>query len=454
MTEKLIKKPIDLEEAVDDPVVKQIQEIGNSEKYQHILSYQLPDALDAGSEETFPMWKKVPKSSASPLHSMMSRAGSFPPSLARYFIIGYSEPGELIFDPFCGKGTAVLQAVLDGRRVVGSDVAPEAVIVSQAKVTPITLAEIESYLDRFQVEPKLVDKVPEKVRTFFHDDTLSQLLGVRDKLIADVKPDDADSQRAAIFLLGCLLGILHGHASYSLSLQCSHAYAMAPNYVQRYVEKHGLEKPKRNVIECLLQKSKLMLSKDNISLDQGNLAKVFETGAEKYSTEMRSEVAQGVSLILTSPPYLNAQTYAKDAWLRLWLLGYDHRKVRSRFIQTGSIEKYKEQMRPCLREMLKVLKPEAHAFLVAGDVYQRRKGEKRLVKTAEILAEVAETVEPQDGFAFKVQRIIDDTIPNHARYYAAVHGDAKANWSYNGEGTGVRIDRILHLRKAPNTQGI
>lgn len=434
-----------------DPVVRQIQELGNNEKYKHILSYQLPDVVDAKSGEACPMWKKIRRSWASPLHSMMSRAGSFPPSLAHYLILGYSQPGELVFDPFCGKGTTVLQAVLDGRRAVGSDVAPEAVIVSQAKVTPITQIEVESYLERLIVEPQPISEVPGKVRIFFHDYTLSQLLAIRDRLITDIKSDDASSRKAAAFLLGCLLGILHGHASYSLSLQCSHAYAMAPNYVQKYAKEHGLEKPRRDVIECLLQKSKRMLSEGGISPDQDNMAKVFETGAENYSGEVRGELTQGVSLIVTSPPYLNAQTYAKDAWLRLWLLGHDHREVRGRFIQTGSIEKYKVLMRPCLREMLRVLDPEASAFLVAGDVYQHRKGGKKLVKTSEILAQVAETIEPQRGLVFKVEKIIDDTIPNYARYYAAVHRDAKVNWSYNGEGTGVRIDRILHLRKVSKT---
>lgn len=451
MTKEPINRSVAAKGVNTDPVVRQIQELGNNEKYKHILSYQLPDVIDAKSGEVCPMWKKMPKSWASPLHSMMSRAGSFPPSLAHYLILGYSPPGELVFDPFCGKGTTVLQAVLDGRRAVGSDVAPEAVIVSQAKVTPITQIEVESYLERLIVEPQPISEVPGKVRIFFHDYTLSQLLAIRDRLITDIKSDDASSRKAATFLLGCLLGILHGHASYSLSLQCSHAYAMAPNYVQKYVKEHGLEKPRRDVIECLLQKSKRMLLESGISPDQDNMAKVFETGAENYSAEMRGELAQGVSLIVTSPPYLNAQTYAKDAWLRLWLLGYDHRAVRGRFIQTGSIEKYKVLMRPCLKEMLRVLDPEAFAFLVAGDVYQRRKGERKLVKTAEILAEVAETIEPQRGLVFKVEKIIDDTIPNYARYYAAVHRDAKINWSYNGEGTGVRIDRILHLRKVSKT---
>ena len=38
-------------------------------------------------------------------HSMCSYLGAFPPSLANYFIRYFTEEGELVFDPFAGRGT-------------------------------------------------------------------------------------------------------------------------------------------------------------------------------------------------------------------------------------------------------------------------------------------------------------------------------------------------------------
>lgn len=61
-----------------------------------------------------------------PLHSMMPRARSFRPSLVGRLIREHSSPGELFLDPFCGKGTAVLEAVLLGSKAIGSDVGPDA----------------------------------------------------------------------------------------------------------------------------------------------------------------------------------------------------------------------------------------------------------------------------------------------------------------------------------------
>jgi len=218
---------------------------------------------------------------------------------------------------------------------------------------------------------------------------------------------------------------------------------MAPNYVRKYAAEHNLEPPERDVRECLRAKSRTLLS--NGSVPSG-LAEVYESSADNYSFD-NGRLNNQVSLILSSPPYLNAQTYAKDAWLRLWLLGHDYRQIRSRYLQTASVSTYREKMTPCLREMLRVLNPNAYAFLVAGDVFISRKGRKVPVRTAEIITEIAEALDPIDGFKFQVDAIVEDRIPSHTRCYSAVHKDANAYWDEKGNGTGVRIDRIVHLRK-------
>lgn len=408
-------------------------------------SMGLPEGPDQVGGLASPSWKNVSASWRHPLHSMMARAGSFPASLVDYFIQAYSGPRDMVLDPFCGKGTSVLQAVLSGRRAIGSDVAPDAVACTRAKVTPVTFDEVSEYIDALTYRRYALSTVPAEVKVFYHPRTLSRLLSVRDQLQTDSRSGIPELERPAIFLLGCLLGILHGHASYSLSLSCSHVFAMAPNYVRRYAAEHNLERPERDVRECLRAKSRVLLSDGSVPF---GVAEVYESSADKYSFD-DGRLGNQVSVIVSSPPYLNAQTYAKDAWLRLWLLGYDYRQVRSRYLQTGSVSTYRQRMKPCLREMLRVLRPDAYAFLVAGDVFIKRKGRKVPVRTAEIMAEIAKTLDPIDGFKFKVEAIVEDRIPGHTRCYSAVHKDANAHWDEKGNGTGVRIDRIVHLRKVP-----
>ena len=108
-------------------------------------SGDLPElVLDSG--RTVPTWKNA-ASSAHPIHRMMARLGLFPPLLARYLILGYSRRGDTVLDPFCGKGTTLVEAMIEGRTAIGSDVAPDAVAVSRAKTAGISARALERCLD-------------------------------------------------------------------------------------------------------------------------------------------------------------------------------------------------------------------------------------------------------------------------------------------------------------------
>src|SRR5438552_4012009 len=254
-------------------------------------------------------WKK--NSSTHPLQKMMSRSGSMPPALAAHFIRTYSSSGDLILDPFCGKGTVLLEAVLSHRRALGFDVAPDAVIVSNAKVNPPTLLQATELIKclRTSSRTRLIG-IPRSVRTFYSPQTLRRTIAVRDQLLKISSNGDAAKKRTAGFLLGTLLGILHGHSQLSLSLPSSHSFAMAPGYVKRYAKKHGLTRPDRDVKKCLLQRVKQLLSAGNPPV-QG---KARWSSAENLRLS-RNSLSSVVDLIITSPPYLDAQTYAKDSWL-------------------------------------------------------------------------------------------------------------------------------------------
>ena len=190
--------------------------------------------------------------------------------------------------------------------------------------------------------------------------------------------------------------------------------------------------------KCLEARAKELLSGELIQ----RRGRAFVWRAEEVS-KVRTLREGSVDLILTSPPYLNVQTYAKDSWLRLWLLGHDYRDLRPSFIETGSPRVYVEKMKPCLQEMLKVLKAEGRAVIIAGDAPCTVKKKKRFFRTAEGLALTALELR-RNGYRFIVEERITDGIPAHARYYAAVHKDGKAGRDAR---KGVRLERIVVLRK-------
>jgi len=57
------------------------------------------------------------------LHEISYRA-CFKPQLPRFFIDRLTVPGDIVYDPFMGRGTTLIEAALLGRRPYGCDVNP------------------------------------------------------------------------------------------------------------------------------------------------------------------------------------------------------------------------------------------------------------------------------------------------------------------------------------------
>lgn len=393
-------------------------------------------------------WRKNPGKDAPmgrlfwghPMHSMASRSGSFPPALVDYFISNFSRAGDLILDPYSGKGTAPFQACLLDRIGFGVDVAPEAYVLTGAKVHGVKHEEAVEYLRsiNFGISNTSIREVSREVKIFFSTKTLSQILVIRERLLEDLdlNKDRIDylngdvfhqaktkKEQLAEYWLGILVGILHGSSSYSLSLPCSHSFSMAPAYTKNYAIKHKLKKPDRNVISCMIERSFYLQSAGIIRVN----GKAFLAKAQ----ELPESWTEKFDLIVTSPPYFNAQSYAWDNWLREWLLGFDFREVRKQTTQTSSHEKYSHEMFRFLKEAHRVLKPEKRAFVVVGDVNKKTSNGKIIIKTSNLIADEAKKA------GFEVELIINDDIPSTKRY----------NSSFLTNGQGLQIDRIVCLRK-------
>lgn len=355
------------------------------------------------------------------LHSLCSRICSFPPSLVRYFIETYSSKGDVVFDPFSGKGTLPLEALLRGRIGFGSDISPEAYILTKAKVSNINKDNLFKFLDNLKKKMGFlhsIDDVDPRVKIFYHQNTLKQILELQKILFKK-------SDKYSIFTKAVLLGILHGASSVSLSLRCSHSYSMSPNYVRKYAKEHNLIKPERDVIECIKKKAEDVL--------RDGLPKIRGRAFNNDSRKLRI-VPNSVDLIITSPPYFAVQTYAYDNWLRLWFLGYNYKEVHKTQVNTNSEEKYGEFMHQSLKEMFRVLKNNKNCFIIVGDVKKTysNSGNKiiKMINTAEFISHYAEEL------GFIVEGIINDKIPQ---------GRKVLNSYLNTDG--ISTERILCLRK-------
>lgn len=251
-------------------------------------------------------------------HSICPYFAMFPEAFAQQWIERLTRPGDIVLDPFCGRGTAPFQSLLMNRRAVGCDVNPVAYCLTRAKTNapkPQSLRRRLTILER-QFEPTDVSQerrnLPEFFRYAFSAATLNQLLFLRRQL--RWKQSDTDRMLAAL-----ILGILHGESSRSpsyLSNQMPRIISTKPAYSVRFWRERDLKPPKRDLFEVLRRQIAYRYE----SPPPGARALIFHMDMRELP-RVSSELPRPIRCVITSPPYLDVTNFEEDQWLRLWFLG-------------------------------------------------------------------------------------------------------------------------------------
>lgn len=384
----------------------------------------------------------------SKIHQMTAYLAMFPPNLPHYFIERFSKVGDLVFDPFSGRGTTAFEACRMGRVGIGNDLNPLAICLTKSKVNiPTNKQDIFKRLKELEKQYKPsntnIKDISSDIKMLYDESTtLPQLVFLRQNLNKKCKVD--------IFILGILTGLMHGkHRKDGTSIYCSidmpNTFSMSPNYVRNFIKTHKLTKPKQNVFTLLKQRTKHLLQEQDDTLKNLSQYKegfCFEADAIDSSDKVLEKYDKNsISLIITSPPYLKNIHYGKYNWIRLWLLNEDtkqvdnnvsiyHKMQKIKGIKDNlPFEKYAQYMQNLFNSWYKILKPKSNAFVVIGDV-----------EDINLANKTWEYIKQNGGCKLKLKQIIDDDIEsNGARKVTRIWGQKK--------GKATKIDRILHLQK-------
>jgi site-specific DNA-methyltransferase (adenine-specific) len=344
---------------------------------------------------------------------MCSYLASFPASLVHAFIARYTRPGDVVLDPFSGRGTTPLQACAEGRIGAGNDLNPFAQILTAAKVDPPTKADVRTRVaslriawaasaaewnalaDSIVANPGSPDievpgagsrpisapaarsslsgsipirpdaSVPAEVALAFHPRTLAQLLYLR----AGLDPDD----RTDRFVLATLTGILHGKSASYLSVVMPNTFSMAPRYVRDFVARTRFQSPDRDTF-ALLEEKVRRLYRQPVPASRGIalLGDARDSGLRFREALRARGLPEQARLVVTSPPYLRVVKYGYYNWLRLWLLGYDAAAIDDLLDDAHHRDAYLVFMREVLRGLRSALADDAVVALVIGDVEMDR----------------------------------------------------------------------------------
>jgi hypothetical protein len=344
-----------------------------------------------------PDWKAQPRLWGHAYHPMCSYLASFPAALAHAFIARYTRPGDVVLDPFSGRGTTPLQACAEGRIGVGNDLNPFAHVLTAAKVAPPTGRELEARLAVLRIDwsfqapawlelaahvaagaPDAIpaagsavgpgsgtELVPAEVALAFHPRTLGQLLFVRSRLRLD-EPADR-------FLAAALAGILHGKRPGYLSEVMPNTFSMAPRYVRDFAARTAFASPERDLF-ALLGAKLGRLARDGRPAAPGIalLGDARDAGLRAGEALRARSLPERARLVLTSPPYLRVLKYGYYNWLRTWFLGFSATEIDATLDDAHRREPYLVFLREVLAGLRPVLAEDAVVALVLGDVEAER----------------------------------------------------------------------------------
>lgn len=362
-------------------------------------------------------------------HNFHAFPAKFPPQLPLECIIGLTEPDDVVLDPMMGSGTTVLEAYLTGRKGIGFDIDPLALMIARVKTTPLHQEKLRQYthdivkdaMHQIQHDSKTLDKMllnrwesktQEFIAYWFAQEIQRELLALVLR-IAQIE----DEAIRAFFELAFSAIIITKSGGVSFALDLAHT---RPHKAKVVVSKSGEilfgealdegEHPRLNVLTKKLRSPLEEFEKRCLQNIKGF--------ANEHSRAIKPDIAYGnaqklpledacVDLIVTSPPYAsNAIDYMRAHKFSLVWFGYpieDLSVKRQDYIggekvthiqyealpdftaaivaemsslnaKRGDVlHRYYSEMTRVLREMYRVLKPGKAAIVVIGNSIMRGK---------------------------------------------------------------------------------
>lgn len=334
-----------------DDVVMSFDEFGKSS--EKIIDNNIPYIINE-------FWT----SSQRQAHSIqeISYRACFKPQLPRFFIERLTVPGERVYDPFMGRGTSLIEAALLGRRVAGNDVNPLSALLTRPRLGPIALSDVMSVLERVDLSDG--DIQDPELLAFYSPATLRQItalkLWIQKEIGEDEHPDPAIDWVRMV-----AINRLTGHSSGFFSV-----YTLPPNQAVsvksqlKINENRNQVPPDRDIKKIILKKTRTLLRDGYIESNNDPILSV----SEAHETPKIAD--SSISLVITSPPFLDIVQYADDNWLRCWFAGIDPASIAIGQHRTEAA--WQSMVHKTLIELARVLKPGGHVAFEVGEVRNGR----------------------------------------------------------------------------------
>jgi len=253
-----------------------------------------------------------------PTHNIHKFYAKLIPHIPRFLINKYSEPQDLVLDPFCGSGTTLLEARISKRNSIGLDINPLAVLISDVKTHKYNINELEYAVNLFKANISTQNNTLKvefpNIKHWFSQKTRFELEKIKSNLEA-IKIEI--SEESYKFLLVCFSSIIRRSSYADNKISKIYKSKRVINKIKMGWEPKPIKYYLKN-IEIYFQKVKAY---SNLLNNNENHVVVFHEDVKLTSERLIKKKISSVDLIITSPPYINAQNYFRSYKLELFWLG-------------------------------------------------------------------------------------------------------------------------------------
>jgi hypothetical protein len=299
------------------------------------------------------------------LHEVSYRA-CFKPQLPKFFIDLLTNPDDVVYDPFSGRGTTMLEASLLQRKVIANDANPLSEMLSHPRLFPPNPELLIQRLDELPIDPSAEPDTD--LSMFFHKKTEAEVVSLKNYLEQRLNAGEEDDLDRWIRMVAT--NRLTGHSKGFFSV-----YTLPPNQAvsaesQRKINIKLKQEPEyRDTRVVILKKSQTLLhdltTSDLTSLQSAAKTAQFLCGDAR---ETKAIKPNSVQLTVTSPPFLDVVDYAQDNWLRCWFNGLDAKSIAKNITMASTVEEWSAVMLGVFRELYRITKPRGFVAFEVGEI--------------------------------------------------------------------------------------
>ena len=284
------------------------------------------------------------------VHRLHPYLGKFVPQLVEVFLHRYAAPGQLVWDPFAGSGTTLVEANAFGTRAAGCDISAFNCLLTRVKTGSYEPAALLSDVVRLAAPgAKTPTATPPYLKRWFARRTRRELLAFRDRIALTNYPE--------------LWSIVLSRAARSarLTRHDDLDFPKEPVRTEYFCHKH------RRVCRPVGEADKFLRRyvRDAVQRVQEFADLRLESSATVTHGDARAvDPPEPVDLVLTSPPYPGLIDYHEQHAYAFELLGLDRRDAAE--IGRG-VKGYCEDVAAVLARAAKALRPTGKIVIVVND---------------------------------------------------------------------------------------